>query len=195
MKAFNLFDGELDDERTEPAGFTWRAARLGPKLGGTKLGASLYELQPGERSFPYHYEYGCEEWLVVVAGRPTLRDPEGEHELRPGDVVCFPEGPEGAHLVRNDTDEPIRVLIASTKRRSELSGLPGQRQDRDLDRERRRSAPAVPDRQRGRLLGRRRALERQRPHRAAWGRQLRRYLAFVRAAVRVNAARFMRPAF
>jgi uncharacterized cupin superfamily protein len=115
VKAFNLFDGELDDERTEPVGFTWRAAQLGPKLGGTKLGASLYELQPGERSFPYHYEYGCEEWLVVVAGRPTLRDPDGEHELRPGDVVCFPEGPEGAHQVRNDTDEPIRVLIASTK--------------------------------------------------------------------------------
>ena len=60
MRAFNLFDGELDDERTEPAGFTWRAARLGPKLGGTKLGASLYELQPGERTFPYHYEYGAE---------------------------------------------------------------------------------------------------------------------------------------
>ena len=51
----------------------------------------------------------------MIAGRPTLRDPEGEHELRPGDVVCFREGPEGAHQVRNDTDEPIRVLILSTK--------------------------------------------------------------------------------
>ena len=52
-------------------------------------------------------------WSLL--GRPTLRDPEGEHELRPGDVVCFPEGPEGAHQIRNDTTEPIRVLIASTK--------------------------------------------------------------------------------
>ena len=33
MKRFNLFDGELDEERTEPVGFTWRAARLGPRLG------------------------------------------------------------------------------------------------------------------------------------------------------------------
>jgi uncharacterized cupin superfamily protein len=115
VKSFNLLDGVLDDERTEPAGFTWRAARLGPKLGGEKLGATVYELQPGECTFPYHYEYGAEEWLAVVAGRPTLRDPEGEHELRPGDVVCFPEGPEGAHQIRNDTTEPIRVLIASTK--------------------------------------------------------------------------------
>lgn len=115
MESFNLFDGELDEERTEPAGFTWRAARLGPRLGAEKVGASVYELQPGERSFPYHYEYGAEEWLIVVAGRPTLRVPDGEHELRAGDVVCFPEGPDGAHLVRNDSDEPVRFLIASTK--------------------------------------------------------------------------------
>ena len=115
MKHFNLFDGELDEERTEPAGFTWRAARLGPRLGAEQVGATVYELQPGERSFPYHYEYGAEEWLIVVAGRPTLRDPEGEHELEPGDVVCFPEGPEGAHAVTNKTDEPSRMVILSTK--------------------------------------------------------------------------------
>ncbi len=124
MESFNLFDGELDDERTEPAGFTWRATRLGPKLGAEKVGASLYELQPGETTFPYHYEYGAEEWLLVVAGRPTLRDPGGEHELCAGDVVCFPEGPAGAHLVRNDSDEPVRILIASTKSDPQLAVYP-----------------------------------------------------------------------
>jgi uncharacterized cupin superfamily protein len=115
VERFNIFDGELDEERTEPAGFTWRAARLGPRLGAEKVGASVYELQPGEKTFPYHYEYGAEEWLLVVAGHPTLRVPDGEQELRAGDVVVFREGPEGAHQVRNDTDEPVRVLIASTK--------------------------------------------------------------------------------
>ena len=29
--------------------------------------------------------------------------------------MCFRQGPAGAHLIRNDTDEPVRVLIASTK--------------------------------------------------------------------------------
>jgi uncharacterized cupin superfamily protein len=124
VQRYNLFDGELDDERTQPAGFTWRAARLGPKLGAEQLGASLYELQPGEQSFPYHYEYGAEEWLLCVAGRPTLRVPDGEHELRPGDVVCFPDGPAGAHLVRNDSDEPVRVLIASTKQLPQAAVYP-----------------------------------------------------------------------
>ena len=124
MESFNLFDGELDEERNEPAGFTWRRAMVGAKLSAEKLGASLYELQPGEKSFPYHYEYGAEEWLLVVVGRPTLRAPDGEHELRPGDVVVFREGPEGAHQVRNDTNEPIRVLIASTKQLPDAAVYP-----------------------------------------------------------------------
>lgn len=123
MKSFNLFDGELDLERDRP-GYSWRRAMLGPRLGAEKLGASLYELQPGEKTFPYHYEYGAEEWLFVVAGRPTLRVPDGEHELRPGDVVVFPEGPEGAHQVRNDGDEPVRVLIASTKQLPDAAVYP-----------------------------------------------------------------------
>ena len=60
---FNLFDGELDEEGDRP-GFSWRRAKVGAKIGAEKLGASLYELEPGERSFPYHYEYGVEEWLL-----------------------------------------------------------------------------------------------------------------------------------
>ncbi len=78
MKSFNLFDGELDDERDRP-GFSWRRAAVGKKIGAEKLGASLYELQPRERSFPYNYQYGNEDWLLVGVGRPTLRVPDGEH--------------------------------------------------------------------------------------------------------------------
>ena len=113
-QVFNVFDGELDLERDRP-GFSWRRAIVGERIGAEKLGASLYELEPGQKTFPYHYEYGVEEWLLVVAGKPTLRAPDGEHELRAGDVVCFPEGPAGAHQVRNGTDGPVRVLIFSTK--------------------------------------------------------------------------------
>ena len=114
MKRFNLYGDEWERER-ERDGYRWRATSFGPAIGASLVGATVYELPPGEKSFPYHYEWGNEEWLLVVAGRPTLRDPEGEHELRPGDVVCFPEGPEGAHQVRNDTDEAIKVLFLSTK--------------------------------------------------------------------------------
>jgi uncharacterized cupin superfamily protein len=124
VRSFNIFDDALRETRDDRPGYSWRRAKVGEELGAEKLGGSLYELAPGERTFPYHYEYGNEEWVLVVGGRPTLRSPEGEHELRPGDVVCFREGPEGAHQIRNDTDAPIRVLILSTKQSPDAAVYP-----------------------------------------------------------------------
>ncbi len=100
---------ELDSSRP---GFRWRRMRLAGEL----LGTSVYELPPGERTWPYHYHHGNEEWLIVIGGRPTLRTPEGEREVGAGQVVCFPDGPAGAHQVINRSDEPVRVLLLSTLR-------------------------------------------------------------------------------
>ena len=115
MDVFNLF-GEQDwDDENDREGFRHRATAIGKRLGAELLGGSLYELPPGEKTWPYHYELGCDEWLLVVSGRPTVRTPDGESELAPGDVVVFPEGPTGSHLVANHTDEPCRVLLLSSK--------------------------------------------------------------------------------
>jgi uncharacterized cupin superfamily protein len=79
---------------------------------GDVLGASVYELGPGNFSV-YHFHHGAEELLVVLRGTPTLRTPGGERVLAEGDVVHFPAGPDGAHGLRNDTEEPARFLLAS----------------------------------------------------------------------------------
>jgi uncharacterized cupin superfamily protein len=103
-----------DGENDRP-GYRHRVAAVGRRLGGTLLGGSVYELPPGEKTWPYHYELGCEEWLLVLSGRPTLRTRDGERELAPGELAVFPEGPAGAHLVHNRTEEPCRVLLLSSK--------------------------------------------------------------------------------
>ena len=117
---FNLLDGELDDGRGQ-AGL-----RAPPPLAarGGHLGATLYETPPGEKLWPYHWERGCEEFAIVVSGRPTMRTPEGERVLEPGDVVHFPEGEPGTHQFRNDTEEPVRVLLGSSKSRLYVAGYP-----------------------------------------------------------------------
>jgi len=102
----------LDDD--DPPGFRAGMFRFGAQLGAEQTGASLYELPPGEALCPYHYECGEEEWLLVVSGRPSVRHPEGTDELEPWDMLCFPRGPDGAHQVRNDSDEAARVLMWST---------------------------------------------------------------------------------
>ncbi len=108
----NLLGDEGWIERTRPtekAGFRWRRMRVA----GEHLGASMYELPPGEATFPYHYELGNDELLVVVTGNPTIRDSDGERELRPGDCVLFPSGPAGAHQIINRSNESVRVLLVS----------------------------------------------------------------------------------
>jgi uncharacterized cupin superfamily protein len=46
---------------------------FGPQIGAAMLGGTIYDLPEGQSVCPYHYEYGNEEWLIVLDGRPTLR--------------------------------------------------------------------------------------------------------------------------
>ena len=94
---------------------------------GVFLGATVYELGPGSFAV-YHAHHGSEEVLLVLRGRPTLRTPEGERELGPGDVVSFQPGPEGAHGLRNDTGEPARYVVAGTRVSPEVVDYPDLKQ-------------------------------------------------------------------
>ena len=116
MRRVNLGEAEIGYDGDDPAGFRAGMARFGPDLGAKQTGSTLYEIPPGEALCPYHYEHAEEEWLLVLEGQPTIRDPDGEHRLNPLDLVFFTNGPEGAHRVQNDTGDPVRVLMYSDLR-------------------------------------------------------------------------------
>jgi uncharacterized cupin superfamily protein len=115
----NIWDDEWD-EGDDWSGGGGNGKRL-PR--GPGLGASVYELGPGN-FLVYHFHHGSEELLFVLRGRPTLRTPEGERQLDEGEVVYFPLGPDGAHGMRNETDEPVRYLMASTRPSVEVVEYP-----------------------------------------------------------------------
>ena len=119
----SIFDPEWDSRQDRPP-FVWRRARLGRQAGSEKLGASLYELEPGAASYPLHVHYANEELIVVLSGRPTLRTLEGERTLEPGEVVACPNGRAGAHRLDNREGEAARVLVISTMLAPELSEYP-----------------------------------------------------------------------
>lgn len=113
MKVFNLNADEWDRVEERPG---WRSkdAWVGAHVDAELIGASMYELEPGNRLWPYHTHHANEEWVIVLRGRPTLRTPEGERKLSEGDVVAFPQGEAGAHQISNRTETSIRVLMLST---------------------------------------------------------------------------------
>jgi uncharacterized cupin superfamily protein len=81
MQRFNVVTGELPVQQGR-SGYAWRGVRgVASERGLRWFGASVYELPDGQWTFPYHYHHGVEEWLYVVAGAPTLRDPSGERVL------------------------------------------------------------------------------------------------------------------
>ena len=98
----NVAAVELKQFPDLPDGFRPEIARVGKLLGATRTGMSVYELPPGQAIGPYHYEDPEEEWLLVVDGQPTLRHP-GRGRARAVGRRLFPAGPDGAHMVRNDT--------------------------------------------------------------------------------------------
>jgi uncharacterized cupin superfamily protein len=57
VDVFNLFAEQQNwESEQEHDGYRHRVTRIGAPLGAELLGASLYELPPGESTWPYHFE-------------------------------------------------------------------------------------------------------------------------------------------
>src|SRR6266545_3608645 len=95
MKIFNLNADEWD-RMEEREGWRFKDAWVGAHTDAELIGASMYEVEPGNKQGPFHTHHANEEWAIVLRGEPTLRTHEGEQQLR------------------NDTDAPVRVLMLST---------------------------------------------------------------------------------
>ena len=109
----NLRDLELEVVDGAPDGHRFSARSVTGEVGAAKTGMGVYELEPGQASWPYHFELGEEEWVVVVEGEIVLRTPEGTRVLRAGDVACCVVGPAGAHAIRNDGTATARYVMLS----------------------------------------------------------------------------------
>jgi uncharacterized cupin superfamily protein len=107
MNRQNLFaDGPWDVENDEN-GLLHRVFR---RPDAARMGASLWQLEPGAPGMKWHMHYGAEEMFFVLSGRVLFRTPEGEEELAAGDYVSCPEGRAGLHAYSNPYDVPARVL-------------------------------------------------------------------------------------
>jgi quercetin dioxygenase-like cupin family protein len=88
----------------------WRLVRR--TLGLSAFGMNLVEVAPGG-DLPAHDERDPdqEEVYFVLAGRPTIRIGEEEHEAGPGTFVRI--SPEPIRSVVNSGHEPARLLMVS----------------------------------------------------------------------------------
>jgi uncharacterized cupin superfamily protein len=90
-----------------------------------RIGASVWEIAPRSTQIPYHFHHLQQE-LARRAERAAR-----SFGRRPASASCakatsstFPTGPEGAHTLRNDTDERARVLWISELADAEIAEYP-----------------------------------------------------------------------
>ena len=91
---------------------------------GRGLGGSIWEFQPGEPEFVYHFHHGSDELLVVLRGEPTVRLHDGERILREGDVLPLPRGPEGGRAISNPGNSVVRILMLSSNADPDVAEYP-----------------------------------------------------------------------
>jgi uncharacterized cupin superfamily protein len=113
MTSVNVFTAENPDGRID----------VSRAVGSEATAMYVYDLEPGESSCPYHYEYE-EEWLLVIDGTIVMRVPDGEQTAVRGEIVRFPPGPAGAHKIMNRSESPARVLLFSNARVPAVSVYP-----------------------------------------------------------------------
>jgi uncharacterized cupin superfamily protein len=85
VNALALREEEADPDA--PAGFRYRAAKLGPLLGADRLGGTVVDVDPGEGSELYHYVYGREEWCSSWPERPPCASRKVRIISRPA-ILC-----------------------------------------------------------------------------------------------------------
>ena len=125
MKKINLSEVP-EDERQSPKGKYHKFVKdISIALGREKdsldlakrhpFDLALVRIPPGKSYCPYHSHGAESELYLVVAGRGTIRDKDGETEVMAGDSFFF--GPGEAHQLSNPGPEDfVYYVIADNPR-------------------------------------------------------------------------------
>jgi uncharacterized cupin superfamily protein len=95
-------------------GFGSRRRRLGTEAGNRALGCTHLEVAPGKTAFPFHFHSAFEEAIYILEGTGSLRLGGATIDVRAGDYVGLPPGPDSAHALTNTGATPLRYLALSS---------------------------------------------------------------------------------
>ena len=125
QRVVNIDQLELEHFDTVGGKFVTDAVRIGPIVGAKDLGYSYDVVPPGKISCPFHSHRAEEEMFFIVKGTGLLRYGNETRKVRAGDFICCPTGgPETAHQIVNDSNEPLAYISVSTMMPAEVCEYP-----------------------------------------------------------------------
>lgn len=111
----NVADVPLRHRFAKGAKFAAHFGRVGPVIGMSKLGCSMYVVPPGKAAWPRHAHHTVEELYLILDGTGEFQLGTERYDIRSGDLVSAPAGgAEVAHQVVNTGSDDLRYLAIST---------------------------------------------------------------------------------
>lgn len=110
---YNLHDGQKDSpvfSRATISDKDGTTTFISPLLGSTKSFMRLYTIQPGNTYARMHSHTAREEMYMVLNGKGSVRYGKHKIDLREGDLVSKPLGPDVSSQLLADKGETLRIL-------------------------------------------------------------------------------------
>ena len=98
--------------------------RVSGRSSARRVGRALYELAPGERVCPYHWHFGEEEWLLVIAGARRCARPRASRRCGRGTSPCSRGRGGCARGAQRHRLSPARVVMLSSDSDPEVCVYP-----------------------------------------------------------------------
>ncbi len=110
----------VESGSTYPAEFQTAVAgrsrqRIGKAAGLKNFGVNLTTLQPGSQSALRHWHSAQDEFVYIVQGELVMITDDGEQQLNPGDMACFPAAKANGHHLVNRSHAPATYLEVGDK--------------------------------------------------------------------------------
>ena len=110
IKHSNINDSPVS-HKCEHEGYEYFRRKFIPYGESEHTVASVYEIPPGKSAYPYHYHHKNEETFYILSGEGILKTPDGERQVKAGELLFFPTGPEGAHKITNSSETEMLTYI------------------------------------------------------------------------------------
>jgi uncharacterized cupin superfamily protein len=100
-------------------------ANVSRAIGLKRLGASYFEVRPGESAFPYHVHLGEDELIYIVEGEGTYRFGKQNYAVKAGDMLGAPAGGvDYAHQLINSGERTLKYFCISDLPPINIGNLP-----------------------------------------------------------------------
>lgn len=91
---------------------------------GRQYAINFVEVEPENYAYSYHWHEMNEEAFYIISGNGVVKIADGEVNVKSGDVITFPTGPNGAHVIRNaSATEKLIYIDFDTNNKAEIVHL------------------------------------------------------------------------